>query len=122
MAIHTQDQALPRKPRTQKTAKSRAELLHELDQLPNDARIDETYVAAARGCSLATVQRDRTVGQGVPFIADGGTIKTAKNGQTRRFGGRVYYLKRDLMTFLEERNNTYRSTTESDQHRLAMGG
>ena len=94
---------------------SRSALLAELEKLPLNARIDENYVAAARNCSVATVRRDRVVGGGVPFIVEGGTVRTLENGQVRRFGSRVHYIKADLIKFLESRSRTYRSTTEADQ-------
>ena len=102
--------------------RTRVEILRELEQLPDDARIDESFVAAARNVSKATVQRDRQIGGGVPFIRDGGQIKTDKNGMARRFGGRVYYLKRDLVVYLNARNRTFQSTTEADlQHKTGRG-
>ena len=98
----------------------RSALLVELEKLPPNSRIDENYIAAARKCSIATVRRDRTVGGGVPFIREGGEIATISEGkqagQLRRFGCRVHYLKSDLMSFLKNRNRTFASTSEADQH------
>jgi hypothetical protein len=91
---------------------SRAQLIAEFNELPDDARISERHVAAVRYCSTATLQRDRVYGGGIPFIREGGTIKTDKNGLTRIFGGRVFYLKRDVVAFLEARNRTVMSTSE----------
>ena len=108
----------------QTSRKTRAQLLNELENLPLNSRIDENHVAAARNCSVATVQQDRIKGKGVPFIREGGEIATVQangkqKGQTRRFGCRVHYLKSDLLKFLESRNKTYTSTTEADQHQGA---
>ena len=98
--------------------KTRAQLLNELENIPLNARIDENHVAAARNCSVATVQQDRIKGQGVRFLREGGEIVTMQNGKARRFGCRVHYIKSDLLEFLESRNKTFSSTTEADQHQV----
>ncbi len=102
-----------RKSRTKRHAplqKTRAELIAEFDALPNDTRLTETYVAAKRGCSVALLQRERVYGSPIAFLREGGQLRTDKNGQARIFGGRIYYLKRDVLDYLALRNRTVRST------------
>jgi len=94
-----------------KPERSRAELLNEFNALPDDARITEIMVAAVIGCSLSKLQRDRVYGGGIPFIKEGGKLVTDKAGQAKHYGGRVFYLKRDVLVYLEPRNRTVTSTS-----------
>jgi hypothetical protein len=96
------------KPRNPKT---RAELISEFDSYPSDTRLSEDHVAAKRGCSISLLQRERIYGSPIPFIREGGTKKADKNGQVRIFGGRVFYLKKDVLAYLESRNRTVTSTS-----------
>lgn len=102
---------LARRKRAAPPAKTRAELVAEFEALPPDARVTESHVAAMRGCSVALPQRERVFGSPIPFIREGGTLKTDKNGQTRIFGGRVFYLKKDVLDYLESRNKRVSSTS-----------
>lgn len=94
-----------------KPAKTRAELIAEYDAFSEDTRLSEHHVAAKRGCSAALLQRERVFGSPIPFIREGGTLKADKNGQMRLFGGRVFYLKKDVTAYLESRNRTVTSTS-----------
>lgn len=93
-------------------ALTRAQLIAEFDAFPDDTRVSEKYVAAKRGCSTALLQRERVYGGGVRFLREGGNLKADKNGLTRIFGGRVFYIKRDVLAFLDARNRTVMSTSE----------
>jgi hypothetical protein len=96
------DLTKPRKPRTPKLAKPRAELLAEFYSLPDQARIDQAMVAAVKHCSEAKLERDRWEGVGLPFIREGGKLVTDKNGNRKLCGGRVYYIKADVLADLEK--------------------
>jgi hypothetical protein len=48
--------------------KDRATILAAFYAAPDDALFDEKTIAAVRDCSLATMQRDRWAGTGIPFI------------------------------------------------------
>lgn len=91
--------------------KSRAELIAEFDALTDTDRVSEIHVAAKRGCSTGLLQRERVYGSPIPFIREGGKLKADKNGLTRIFGGRVFYLKKDVLDYLESRNQTVTSTS-----------
>jgi hypothetical protein len=104
--VHRRKRAVPQK-------KTRAELIAEFDSFPHDTRITEDYAAAKRGCSTALLQRERVFGSPIPFIREGGKIATDKNGQTRIFGGRVFYIKSDILAFLDARNKLVSSNCEA---------
>ena len=89
-----------RRKRTTPPKPSRAVLLVEYNLLPENARINEQMLSAVLLCSLAKLQRDRWAGGGIPFIREGGTSKADKNGRTQVFGGKVFYIKKDVETHL----------------------
>jgi len=70
-----------------KSEKSRIELLSEFDAAPASALFDQQAVAAVRGCSEATMERDRWAGGGVPFL---------------KIGRLVRYRKSDVLAWLED--------------------
>ncbi len=92
--------------------KSRADLFAEFDALPPYARVSEILHAAVRGCSRDKLQRDRVYGDSIPFVREGGKLVTDRRGNTRIFGGRVYYIKQDILDYLAEKNQKITSTSE----------
>ena len=95
----TQHQPTRRK-RTTPPKPSRANLLTEYNALPDNARLNEQMLAAVLLCSLAKLQRDRWSGGGIQFIREGGTSKADRNGRVQIFGGKVFYLKKDVEAHL----------------------
>lgn len=59
--------------------KSRNELLQEFESAPSTAMFDQNMVAAVRGCSPKTLERDRWAGGGVPFKKIGRLARYAKS-------------------------------------------
>ena len=59
---------------------------------------DQHTIAALRDCSIATMERDRWVGQGVPFI---------------KFKHSVRYRKSDVLAWLDK-HPAVQSTTQAD--------
>lgn len=70
-----------------KTKPSRLTLIQEYEQAPDCTMFAQETVAAIRGCSLATIERDRWIGIGVPFI---------------KMGHLVRYRKSEIRTWLEK--------------------
>ena len=66
--------------------KSRNELLQEFDTAPDTALFDQNMVAAIRGCSPKTLERDRWAGGGIPF---------------RKLGRQVRYRKTDILAWID---------------------
>lgn len=66
---------------------SRIELINEYERAPDWTIFSQETVAAIRDCSLATLERDRWVGTGVPFI---------------KVGRLVRYRKSDIRAWLEQ--------------------
>jgi hypothetical protein len=98
---------------TEKTVqKSRAAYLQEFDSLPEWARVDERMVAAVLSCSVAKLQRDRVYGGDIPFVREGGRLVENKRGEKRIYGGRIYYLKQDVVAHLR-RGRTIASTSDA---------
>ena len=91
----------------------------EYNTLPVNARLNEVMLAAILLCSVAKLQRDRWAGGGIPFIREGGTPKADKNGRVQIFGGKVYYIKNDVETFLA--NKRVFSSTSDVQASLQDG-
>ncbi len=111
MVMQRQNEPETRRKREVKPAKTRADLLAEYDQLPDNARINEVTVAAVLLCSLAKLQRDRWAGGGIRFVREGGTRKTDKNGRTQIYGGKIFYLKADIEAHLASKRPVF-STSE----------
>ncbi len=57
---------------------NRLSLLEEFSIAPDTTWFRQTTVAAVRGCSLATVERDRWAGIGVPFVKCGRSVRYRK--------------------------------------------
>lgn len=66
---------------------SRINLLQEYEHAPDWALFSQETLAAIRDCSLATLERDRWAGTGVPFV---------------KMGRLVRYRKADVQTWLEK--------------------
>ncbi len=75
----------------------RLSLMNEYDAASETALFSQITVAALRQCSVATVERDRWAGSGVPFI---------------KIGHAVRYRKSDIRTWLE-RHQSVQSTTQA---------
>lgn len=67
--------------------KSRLDLIKEYELSPEWVMFSQETVAAIRDCSLSTLERDRWVGTGVPFV---------------KMGGLVRYRKSDIRAWLEQ--------------------
>jgi hypothetical protein len=63
----------------------RLHLIQEYELSSDDTLFSQLTIAAMRRCSIATVERDRWVGTGVPFI---------------KIGRSVRYRKRDIRAWL----------------------
>lgn len=74
----------------------RLSLIKAYELSPEDTLFAQSTVAAVRDCSIATIERDRWIGTGVPFI---------------KMGRSVRYRKRDIRAWLEAQPMV-RSTTE----------
>lgn len=74
---------------------SRINLIQEYELSPDWALFSQETVAAIRDCSLATLERDRWVGIGIPFI---------------KMGRLVRYRKSDIRAWLE-RHHSIQSTS-----------
>lgn len=75
-----------------------AALLMAFGAAPPWARFDQKTVAAVRGCSEATLERDRWAGTGIPFVRDGRSIR---------------YIKQDILGFLDKQQR-FDSTAQAD--------
>lgn len=84
-----------------KPQQSRLSLIQEYEQAPDSALFNQETVAAIRDCSLATIERDRWVGIGIPFI---------------KMGRLVRYRKSDINTWLDQQP-LLQSTTHLTPHR-----
>ena len=73
-----------------KSQSSRLVLIQEYEQSPDWALFNQQTVAAIRGCSLATMERDRWAGIGVPFV---------------KMGRLVRYRKSEIRTWLENHHS-----------------
>jgi hypothetical protein len=62
-----------------KSQTTRLDLINEYEQSPDWALFSQETVAAIRGCSLATMERDRWIGTGVPFIKMGHLVRYKKS-------------------------------------------
>lgn len=78
------------------TIKSRLDLINEYEQSPDWMMFSQETVAAIRDCSLATLERDRWVGIGVPFV---------------KMGRLVRYRKSDIRAWLD-RHHSVKSTSQ----------
>lgn len=74
----------------------RLTLISQYELAPETALFSQDTVAAIRDCSLATIERDRWAGTGVPFV---------------KIGRLVRYRKSDIYHWLEQ-HRAYRSTSQ----------
>lgn len=58
---------------------SRMDFIKEYELAPEWALFSQERVAAIRDCSLATLERDRWAGTGVPFIKMGRLVRYRKS-------------------------------------------
>ncbi|MFT3742413.1 MAG: DNA-binding protein [Gammaproteobacteria bacterium] len=86
-----------------KIEKNRLNLIVEFESAPDSALFTQEMIAAIRDCSLATIERDRWAGTGVPFI---------------KIGRLVRYRKADIQNWL----NQYLSLQSTSQYSQPMGG
>jgi predicted DNA-binding transcriptional regulator AlpA len=80
-----------------KTKTSRLELINEYETAPDSALFSQDTVAAILDCSLATIERDRWIGKGIPFS---------------KFGRMVRYRKADIRQWLDQ-HRPLQSTSEN---------
>lgn len=57
---------------------ARLALINEYELAPTSALFNQETVAAIRNCSLATIERDRWAGTGIPFIKMGRLVRYRK--------------------------------------------
>ena len=77
----------------------RLALLHEYESSPDSALFSQLTVAALRQCSIATNERDRWAGIGIPFIKTGHLVR---------------YRKAEIRAWLEQ-HQSFQSTTQAQQ-------
>lgn len=88
--------------------KSRIELLKEFESAPDAALFRQETVCALIDCSASTLERDRWVGGGIPFL---------------KIGGSVRYRKSDILAYLaESKSKTSTSDFESKKGGKAYAG
>lgn len=58
---------------------SRTYLLNQFVSSPDDTFFNQLVIAAVRDCSIATMERDRWAGTGVPFYKIGRSVKYKKS-------------------------------------------
>ena len=61
---------------------SRIDLINEYELAPGWALFSQETLAAIRDCSLATLERDRWAGTGVPFVKMGRLVRYRKSDIT----------------------------------------
>lgn len=76
---------------------SRLELINEYELAPDSALFSQETVAAILHCSIATIERDRWIGTGIPFV---------------KIGRMVRYRKTDIRDWLEK-HKAFVSTSEN---------
>lgn len=54
-------------------------LINEFESAPDSALFSQMTIAAVRQCSIATIERDRWAGTGVPFIKIGRLVRYRKS-------------------------------------------
>jgi hypothetical protein len=80
-----------------KTKLSRLELINQYEEAPSSALFSQETIAAILDCSIATIERDRWIGNGIPFI---------------KIGRMVRYRKTDIKIWLD-RHASLQSTSQS---------
>jgi hypothetical protein len=89
-----------------KTKQPRFTLIQEYEQAPDWMMFSQETVAAIRDCSIATIERDRWIGIGVPFI---------------KMGHLVRYRKSEIRTWLDQQvavQSTAQSTRRRNEHHV----
>jgi hypothetical protein len=81
--------------------KTRLEKLLTFEAAPANALFDQDTIAALRGVSIRTIERDRCLGRGVPFV---------------KIGHGVRYRKRDYLLW-EQQHQSVHSTIEARAQR-----
>lgn len=76
---------------------SRIDMLKEYELAPDSTFFSQETLAAIRDCSLATLERDRWAGTGVPFV---------------KIGRLVRYRKSEIRSWLEQ-HQSMTSTTKN---------
>lgn len=76
---------------------SRIDLLKEYELAPDWTLFAQETLAAIRDCSLATLERDRWAGTGVPFV---------------KMGRLVRYRKADIHEWLEQHQSVNSTTAQ----------
>lgn len=57
----------------------RLRLMKEYELSPDDTLFSQLTIAAMRRCSIATIERDRWAGTGVPFLKIGRSVRYRKS-------------------------------------------
>lgn len=57
----------------------RLNLMKEYELSPDDTLFSQLTIAAMRRCSIATIERDRWAGTGVPFLKIGRSVRYRKS-------------------------------------------
>jgi hypothetical protein len=60
------------------TKPNRNQSLAEFDSAPDSTLFNQVVIAHVRDCSIATLERDRWAGGGIPFIKIGRAVKYKK--------------------------------------------
>lgn len=76
---------------------TRLEKLLTFEAAPANTLFDQGTIAAVRGCSTGTLERDRCLGRGVPFL---------------KIGHRILYRKSDYVAW-EQQHQPVHSTIEA---------
>lgn len=58
--------------------KTRLEVLREFNAAPPEAWFGQELVAVLRDCSISTIERDRWLGIGIPFVKCGRSVRYGK--------------------------------------------
>ncbi len=74
-----------------KPKKSREELLREFNAASHDTLFAQNTVAAVRACSEFTIERERTAGNGIPYL---------------KIVRQVRYRKADIITWINKQNTS----------------
>jgi hypothetical protein len=89
-----------------KNETNRLTIITEYELSPDSALFNQETIAAIRNCSLATIERDRWAGTGIPFV---------------KIGRLVRYRKSDIRRWLEG-HPSVQSTTQAQLYHHSMQG
>ena len=62
-----------------KSTLSRIDIITEYERAPDSTFFSQETVAAIRDCSIKTIERDRWIGRGIPFIKMGRLVRYRKS-------------------------------------------